>query len=271
MNPWIEALGATALAAAGVLLGRWFGRLRKPYWLLGYAFPLFAVCAIGLARRFAALEFMPPLSWLMAGRTEFALTALITPMVLTTPLSRLKGLRTKRLVVLVMVLLTLQCGVLPFLAPAFNRSYLRSLTTQVDADGVCLQSNDYNCGPAAAVTALRHLNFAAEEGEIAILARSTRFTGTETDVLAKVLERRYGAEGLRCVYRRFHSVAELDGPGVTIARMKFALLLDHYVTVLKVTDAEVMVGDPLFGKRTLSHEDFSRNWRYRGIVLRRDE
>jgi hypothetical protein len=32
---------------------------------------------------------------------------------------------------------------------------LAALTTRLDADGVCRQSNHYTCGPAAAVTALR--------------------------------------------------------------------------------------------------------------------
>jgi hypothetical protein len=55
-------------------------------------------------------------------------------------------------------------AIVPFLAPAFNRGYLAGLKTRIDADGVCRQSSEYTCGPAAAVTALRKLGLPAEEG-----------------------------------------------------------------------------------------------------------
>lgn len=70
----------------------------------------------------------------------------------------------------------------------------------------CLQSNDYNCGPAAAVTALRKLGLPAEEGEIAILAHTSSATGTPPDVLARALQDRYEKEGLASHYRIFHRV-----------------------------------------------------------------
>src|SRR5438093_13775939 len=95
LNPWIETVGVVLLGVVGVALGRWFSRLERPYWTLGYFVPLVLIILIGLAYRIRALEFIPPFSWLMAGRTEFALTALIGTMVLTTPLSRLPRRRDR--------------------------------------------------------------------------------------------------------------------------------------------------------------------------------
>ena len=53
-------------------------------------------------------------------------------------------------------------------------------------------------------------------------------TGTEPDVLAKVLQKRYRGQGL-VEYRGFRSVEELRGAGQTVAVMKFNALQDHCV------------------------------------------
>jgi len=46
-------------------------------------------------------------------------------------------------------------------------------------------------------------------------------------------------------------------------------LPDHWVTVLEVTDSEVIIGDPLSGEDRLSYQDFANRWRFMGIVLKR--
>jgi len=189
---------------------------------------------------------------------------------LTTPLSRLRLPRDRAATGLLMVWVVLQVAVWPFLAPAFNGDKLASLKTRIDSDGVCLQNTDYTCGPAAAVTALRGLDFRAEEGEIAILCKTSAAMGTPPDILCRALQNRYGPDGLNCDYRPFKSVSELKRTGYTLALMKFAFLLDHYVTVLKVDDQNVTVGDPLNGKRTVTQAEFARQWRFVGVTLKRD-
>jgi hypothetical protein len=127
----------------------------------------------------------------------------------------------------------------------------------LDADGICLQSTDYTCGPAAAVTALRRLGFAAEEGEVAILARTALATGTPPDILADALRERYGQEGLVSEYRLFKTVGDLRGCGFVLAVIKFNWIMDHYVTVLDADDHDVTVGDPLSGVTKYSFADFA--------------
>ena len=271
MSPLLETAGVSALGIIGVVLGRWFSRLPKPYWLLGYLFPLTMIVLIGLAYRIRPLEFLPPFTWMMAGRRELALTALIGTMVLTTPLSRLPLRRDRIAVRILMVWVVVQVTVWPFLAPAFNQNKLAALQTRVDADGVCLQSNEYTCGPAAAVTALRLLGFPAEESEIALLARTTSAQGTQPDVLANTLRQRYGADGLTCEYRSFEDVDDLRLPGYTLALVKFAFMVDHYVAVLDVNDTSVVVGDPLSGRQVLPRAEFAKKWRRVGVVLNQGE
>jgi hypothetical protein len=138
----------------------------------------------------------------------------------------------------------------------------------VDGEGVCRQSNAYTCAPAAAVTILRKLGLPAEEGEIAILSHTSSLTGTEPDVLANVLEKRYRSDGLVAEYRAFRNVDELKKAGLTVAVLKFNALQDHCVAVLGVETNRVMVGDPLSGLSTCSTEEFEDKWQFVGIVLK---
>ncbi len=269
MSPWRELLLVVVLGFAGATLGRWFGRRAKPFWLLGCFFPLLLILLQGLARQRPALAFVPPFSWMMLGRNKFAITACIITMLLTTPLSRLRRSRERNLVIVLMVLMVVQVSVWPCLAPIFDHSELAALTTRIGHDGVCRQCSDYDCGPAAAVTILRKLGYSAEEGEIAVLSFTSSAEGTEPDIMAEALRKRYGQDGLQCEYRSFTGISELKAAGLTLAVIKSGFIDDHFVAVLQVTDKEVIVGDPIAGLTTYSHEDFRQRWRFSGIVLRR--
>src|SRR5262249_23801319 len=141
--------------------------------------------------------------------------------------------------------------------------------TQIDKDGICIQTTDYTCGPASAVTALRKLGLPAEEGQIAILSCTSFQEGTPLDMLADTLQQKFAGDGLQVKCRVFKSIQELKGAGLTLAVIKYGFMVDHWVTVLEVTDTEVVIGDPLGGLRHLSYDDFSKQWRFIGIVLTR--
>ena len=143
------------LAVAGGAVGYWCSRGRKARWAAGYVVSLLFLLIIGAARRFPSLESRPPFAWIMAGRFEFALLAPVFAMLVMTLLSRLPRKNERILLGVLMVALISTSSVLPFLLPALNYEYLAGLTTIVDPNGVCIQSNGYTCGPAAAVTALR--------------------------------------------------------------------------------------------------------------------
>ncbi len=261
---WIETLGVVALAGVGVLAGWRCSRCRRPWWLMGYVAPLLVVATISSARWFPWLELYWPVRPIMAGRTEFALLALVCTMLLTTPLSRLRHRRDRIVIAGFMVLCVISQSVMAFLMPVFNYQELIDLKTLVDVDGVCLQSNGYTCGPAAAVTALHQIGVKAKEGELAILAHTTRFTGTQTDVLGRVIENRYGVPCRQVYFRR---ISELRDQVPVIAVVKFAFLIDHFVTVLEVENPKVVIGDPLQGRVEMTHDEFARRWRKCGIVF----
>ena len=93
--------------------------------------------------------------------------------------------------------------------------------------------------------------------------------GTPPDILAEVLQKKYSKDGLIVEYRTFNDIAELKEAGLTLAVIKFGFMVDHFVTVLEVTDSEVVVGDPLNGLDRMSYDDFRKEWRFVGVVLKR--
>lgn len=270
MNLWLAATVAFACALAGVGLGWWLSRLRSPYWMIGYAIPLVLILTYALTFPIPSLLFVPPLSWTMMGLKKFATFGFVATLVLTTPLSRVPGMRNRVMVALLMAVIVFFISVWPFLAPMIDRTQLRQLRTNLDKDGICQQSTDYTCGPAAAVTALRRLGLSAGEGQIGILSCTSEREGTPPDMLADGLQSEYGKVGLVVRCRVFDNIAELKQAGLTLAVVKYNLLVDHWVTILEVTSSEVIVGDPLLGLTRLTYDEFLKRWRFIGIVLQRN-
>lgn len=271
MNPWLETISAITIALLGILLGRIFSFSRKPYWALGYFIAAALIALLLLARAHNAMHFSPLFSWLAAGRAKFIILSLAVTMGLMTPLSRLPRRREKVLVCIAMAVVVTWFSILPFLVPALLRNSLSNLTTMLDSDGICLQATTYTCGPAAAVTALGKLGLSASEGEIAILSHASPVAGTLPVCLCSALQDLYKADGLRCRYRHFDSIAELGEAGIALVIMKDAFLLDHCVAVLEVSDHLITIGDPMAGKRSMSHKQFEKIWRFSGIVLKPDK
>ncbi|MGA3266906.1 MAG: cysteine peptidase family C39 domain-containing protein [Verrucomicrobiota bacterium] len=269
MNLWLDGLVAATIAVTGILLGRWFARLRTPYWTFGYFIPLALILVFAVAQHVPTLYFTPPVSWMMMGRKRFAIMGFVAALILTTPLSRLPKKRDRVVVCLLMAVIILSTSVWPFLMPALDRKALSLLKTHIDADGVCIQTTDYTCGPAAAVTALHRLGLPAEEGRLAILSETSSATGTEPDILAETLRREYGKDGLSAECRPFKDIADLKRAGLTLAVVKFNVMEDHWVTVLEVTDSQVVIGDPLGGTMKMSYAEFLDRWRFMGVVLQR--
>lgn len=269
MNAWFETMGVILIAALGIALGKVFSNLRRPHWALGYFLPSLCIAALVMVRWTNSLAFVPPFSWMVIGRGKFVVLALVVTMGLTTPLSRLPRKCERLVTCILMMVVVAWFSVLPFLVPALIRDHLANLKTRVDSNGICFQTTDYTCAPAAAVTALRKLGLPAQEGEIAVLSHSSPVAGTLPACLKEALQNRYAAEGLKCQYRHFESLAELRDAGVTLAVVKDTFLTDHCVVVLEVSDEMVVLGDPVAGRQLMSHEQFEKIWRFTGIVLKR--
>jgi predicted double-glycine peptidase len=77
--------------------------------------------------------------------------------------------------------------------------------------------------------------------------------------------------GLKVDLRPFKDLDELASAGLTMVVVKFGLLTDHWIVVLKVSAAGVLVADPNVGLVRESRERFASRWRGYGIVLSREE
>jgi hypothetical protein len=170
MNAWMETVGAIAMAGIGFGLGKRCGRLPGHRWMVGFFLPMGVILLYGLGWRFPMLGMAPLVSWFTLGRAKFAIMGLFIALLLATLRERTPRGGDRRALVLLLVAFVGGMSIWPYLAPVFNRRLLTSLTTQINRDGICLQSTDYTCGPASAVTALRRLGLSAEEGQLAIWA-----------------------------------------------------------------------------------------------------
>ena len=270
MRPWFESIGVIILALLGITLGLLTGKIKKRLWLLGYLLPLILIVMIALTRNIYWLGFHQPFSWICAGRREFVIFSFSIPMLFGTLIPRLSKKIDKIMIGILVVAASLSFFVIPFISPIIIRRTLENLETVFLDNGICIQTTDYTCGPAATVNALSQLGIKADEGELAILAYTTPYTGTSDDLLVDAIEKRYGPEGIRCEYRYFKSINELKGNCPVIAVTKFSFLIDHYIAVLEVTDDNVIIANPTTGKEKLTYEEFKYRWRCVGIVVKKE-
>ncbi len=270
MIPWFETAGVILISVSSIVLGRIFSGFKKPYWTFGYFFPCLFILIFVIARLDDSLCFYRPFSWVVAGRSRYVVLSFAVCMGLTVPLSRLPRKFEKILVCILMFVFVSWFSVMPFVFPVLIKGKLLNRTTYYDKDGICRQTTNYTCGPAAAVTALEHLGLIAREGEIAVLSQSSPVAGTLPTMLCTALEKRYSQDGLKCRYRRFDSVEQLRRAGVTLVVIKENFLLDHCIVVLEVLENAVAVADPVTGKELIPIEKFEKIWRFSGIIFERE-
>ena len=149
-----------------------------------------------------------------------------------------------------------------------TRAELSHLKTSFPSPGICKQTTGYTCGPAAAVTALRRLGFAAEEGTLAIAAETGRHYGTDEFRLARTMNET--GQGLNCHVADFKSVDELRNRPPVLVIITLEGSLAHYIVVLAFDGKSARVADPLAGDiARMSREALEKNWTGRVIVCDR--
>ena len=260
---------AIALAVIGWRLGLRTQKLPGHWWALGYAVPVVFILMFGLERRFPQVEFLPPITWLMAGRAEFVLMGGAVTLLFTTLLPKLSTDNLRKLITVMMVLVAIN-SVVPFIAPMVMRGKLEAMETRWHGnDEVCAQTSDYTCGPASAVTGLRRLGVQSGEGALAVAAHTTHFTGTEPDELARAINHLHVRDGVLAEYRWFDSLADLPKEGSVLLRIKYGFMMDHWVAWLGEEDGKMILGDPLSGRMAMSTEKLRERWRHTGVWIRR--
>lgn len=135
--------------------------------------------------------------------------------------------------------------------------------------GICLQSTEYTCTPAACATLLARIGVPATEKELARLSLTGNASGTMPLKAAR---------GLRLKLDPARYAVRLEEPGPAgldatprpfVASVMLAFMLSHSVVVLDATTAEVLVADPGQGGMRLSREVFLGMWRGDALYVER--
>lgn len=271
MNSLTETIIVVLVSIAGVYTGRKLSLAPNPYKAIGYIIP-FALTGLMLAGKYCGpLAYYKPLAPLTAGQFRYTVLALVITLGLTAPIAHLKYRWEKILVGILMLVFVVCFSILPSLAPAMLYDEFSSLETIINDDGICMQSKNYTCGPAAAVTALRKLGLNAEEGQLAIRSRTSPLTGTLPKNLYDAISDIYENDNLQCQFRQFDSISQLVNGGITLVVLQDAFMLDHCVAVLDVSNDAVKIADPSIGQMSISIDEFEKAWRFAGIVLKRTQ
>jgi hypothetical protein len=138
--------------------------------------------------------------------------------------------------------------------------------TNIDPDGVCRQSTGYTCVAASMVTMLHAHGVAAEETEMARLAH-TQVSGGATDsrtlwALQKKLDEKW-----QITYERLDSDGLVRVPKPCLVQLDWGFFVSHMVPVMSATPQNVVIGDPLNGRREMSMEDFMKKWKGTAISV----
>lgn len=266
----LETIGVLVLACLMAFAGWKITRREGKAWIVSFFLALPFVLFVILLNRIPILVYSTALAWVAQGRVEFMIMATCMPFIFGLLIPRLSNKRQRFVVGLFVVIGTGYFIIMPFLDPVIVYAQMKDGKALM-IDDVYIQSTNFTCGAASAVTALRQFGIEAVEAEMALAASTSRAWGTSEHMLAGAIERMYSKEGIHCEVRTFDEPTELIGLCPVIVIVKYRPLVDHYVTVLEADKKSVLIGDPLAGKERLTHEEFTEKWRQIGIVISKDQ
>lgn len=149
---------------------------------------------------------------------------------------------------------------IPHLKPLLAPVRLADFASELKG-GVCLQSTEYSCGPAAAVTVMKLFGIAASEREVVRFAFTSR-RGTEVWYLARLMRFR----GLKSRFIIDPSRIG-DPPMPSIAGVRMGELGDFVAVLAKTRSGDFVIGDPLAGRRVVAAEALRREYTFTGFYL----
>lgn len=167
-----------------------------------------------------------------------------------------KGLRLRT----VMPVLLVAGLLVPYMKPMVAPLELASFTAEC-RDGVCLQSTPSTCGPASVASILRKFDVKESEETLAREA-FTSASGTEVWYLARAIRRR----GLSVRYVVADTpVTSLPYP--SLAGVTLPGGIGHFISVLDETDSTYILGDPVYGRLTVSKSQPSESYNFTGFFM----
>ncbi|MFO7945910.1 MAG: cysteine peptidase family C39 domain-containing protein [Armatimonadota bacterium] len=128
-----------------------------------------------------------------------------------------------------------------------------------------LQSTGWSCGPAALAWALRENGVSVSERQAAVLTVTVPLHGVSDRGMLR------GAHRLGFEAEMIHGADWEDivtTPKPALVDLELGMTIAHAVVLLDVDDSEVVLGDPLYGRTTLSRTEFMDRWERVLMTLR---
>lgn len=136
-------------------------------------------------------------------------------------------------------------------------------------DGVCMQSEDWTCGPASAVTLLDRMDIDATEGEMAERMSATPRWGVSEYSAAHGLQEKLKDEHndgvVRVVFCDVDTLQTFKTP--MLISVKHNFWFNHMVCLLRFNDGGVTLADPLKGTVRMTSDQFMKNWLKFAVVI----
>jgi predicted double-glycine peptidase len=136
-------------------------------------------------------------------------------------------------------------------------------------DGVCLQTQEFTCGAAAAATLLAQLGIRTDECEMSRLCGSTALTGTDEIAVCRALRVKLRDYGYSVALERPSPDRLERHLRPVMARMRSDAFRDHWVVLLAINDHVAILGDPQEGKTEIPAGDFYSAWRGTVVAVNR--
>lgn len=259
---WALFAAVLLLSIAGFALGAWLGGKSKRVATATVAVGLLALFARTATRYLPHLEYhLLPFDWYAVVHPWWVIpAAFLTLGVGTRQMSTPNG---RRLVGVFAGALLLVCVQRLWITARFDPATVHG---RLNREGLCIQSTDYSCGAASAVMLLHQAGVASTEREMAELCWTNGLTGTDEFGVCMGLRRKLAGSGRRPALVRSDWDDLVRRRGPAMATIYFGFMIDHWVLVLEAREHEVVLLDPLAGRRVLTRDEFLAVWR-RGLVV----
>lgn len=263
---WVYLTLLILLSITGFYAGwRYVGQIKSRWWIPIAVIALAVIIIYSLFSSYPALEynlipsglwpFTNIISWIPFGLLFFGIAA---------------GKARTRFLLLEMAIFSLM-----IFAYGIMRVNWIFMDNQVDpskfymtGENICIQSTDYTCGAASAVTLLKYWGISTTEREMADLTRTRYAFGVEMIPLTQAIAQKTREENLTVclITSDWETLKSFNTP--CIVNTKWSPLIDHVVVVMKATEDGVTVADPLTGIKYWSRDEFLSKWRGTGIFIK---
>jgi predicted double-glycine peptidase/uncharacterized membrane protein len=266
--PWMEdtlalvvalALGITS--ALGVLKVR-----HKWMWISWFLALCLGAFTLGMLGRYPEWAQRTGTSSILWHHSIYIVNAFLFSALFVLIFANWTNSRSKPLLYLLGTVTILKLGILPGLGYVLDLDHWNKSKTLVDQDGVCRQSTDYSCGPAAVVTALMRLGIQVSESEIALASRANSFGGTQPlNLLLAIHSLNSPEHPLQARILTPGSIENIPTSSPAVALVKHSQFNNHYVCILGSYGDKFLIADPDRGAGLMSRPKFSEI--YLGLII----